>query len=88
MVQGDLAEADLRTGKLPAAWGSMATVPWLWFNYNQSPSLRHRLVIAPSGFDLSAALHAEFTRSIAVIGPDGIDAFLEANPFGLLNKGA
>ena len=32
------------------------------------------------------ALHAEFTRSIAVIGPDGIDAFLEGNPFDLLNN--
>lgn len=79
-AKGDLSEADLRTGLLPEEWGALKKVPWLWYTHNQTPALHHRLpsssLTAPS---ISAALHAEYSRTIAVVGPDGIDAFLEAD---------
>lgn len=80
VAQGDLSAADLRTGLLPEDWGTLTSVPWLWYTHNQSPALRHRL--ASSGLTpvaVSSALHAEYSRTIAIVGPDGIDAFLRAD---------
>lgn len=81
VTDGDLSVADLATGRLPDEWGTLKSVPWLWFSHNQSPALRHRLPFpsAPSGFDLSTALRTESTRSIAVVGCEGIETFLQAN---------
>jgi hypothetical protein len=79
IADGDLGEAELATGRLPDDWGSLRSVPWLWFNYNQSPALRHHLLSGPSGFDLSEAVYAEYTRSVAIVGPEGIEAFLQAD---------
>ena len=81
VVDGDLSTADLATGRLPEDWGSLKSVEWLWFSHNQSPALRHQLPspTTTGGFDISSALHAEYTRSIAVVGREGIDAFLQAD---------
>lgn len=78
VATGDLSEADLRTGLLLDGWGALTPVPWLWFNYNQSPALRHQLV-RPATAGLSEALHSELTRTIAVVAYEGIDAFLRAD---------
>lgn len=81
VVDGDLSLADLGTGRLPEDWGALKPVQWLWFNYNQSPSLRHQLPApaSPDHSDIPGALHAEYTRSIAVVGRDGIDTFLKTD---------
>ncbi len=80
VAKGDLSTADLKTGMLPEAWGSVTSVPWLWYTHNQSPALRHRLPSpGPAAVEISSALHAEFSRTIAVVGPDGIDPFLQAD---------
>jgi hypothetical protein len=77
VARGDLSTADLPTGLLPEEWGTLSGVPWLWYTHNQSPALRHRLPSSvPDGAALSVALHAEYARTIAVVGPDGVDAFL------------
>jgi hypothetical protein len=80
VAKGDLSAADLTTGILPEEWGTLISTPWLWYTHNQSPALRHRL--PPSGetpASLSAAIHAEYSRTIAIVGPDGVDAFLTAD---------
>ena len=87
IVEGDMAEADLRTGKLPTEWGSIRPTKWLWFNYNQSRSLRHHLGLAENNSNLAIAVLAEYTRSIAIIGPDGVDVFLRGNLVDLLTRG-
>jgi hypothetical protein len=80
VAKGDLSVANLTTGLLPEGWGALSSVPWLWYTHNQSPALRHRL---PSSSQtqvfLSDALHAEYSRTIAIVGSDGIDAFLRAD---------
>jgi hypothetical protein len=80
VVTGDLSAADVANGRLPADWGTLKKAEYLWFNHNQSPALRHQLpyLQAASRFDISTTLHAEYTRSIAVVGSDGIDAFFKA----------
>jgi len=79
VAKGDLSAAHLSTGQLPDDWGEMMSVPWLWYTYNQSPALRHRLPSSTSDDSFSGALHAEYARTIAVVGPDGVDAFLRAD---------
>lgn len=76
MAKGDLSAADLTTGSLPEEWGAPTRAPWLWYTHNQSPALRHRLPSSDtSAVALAEALRAEYSRTIAVVGPDGIDAF-------------
>ena len=56
--------------------------PWLWFQYHVSPGLQHtvdRQVPKDSPFGrvgLGNLLELEYARTIAVVGADGIDAFL------------
>jgi hypothetical protein len=82
VAEGDLSAADLVTGRLPEDWGTLKRVEYLWLNHNQSPALRHQLpYLQPSAageFDLSRTLHAEYTRSIYVVGCNGIDSFFKA----------
>ncbi len=80
VANGDLSVTDLGTGLLPEEWGTLSSVPWLWYTHNQSPGLRHRLASASQGpVSISDALLAEYARTIAIVGPDGIDAFLTAD---------
>lgn len=80
VAKGDLSAADLRTGRLSEDWGELTSVPWLWYTYNQSPALRHKLPSATQGQrSLSEALHAEYSRTIAIVGSEGIDTFLSAD---------
>jgi hypothetical protein len=80
VARGDISDADLASGQLPADWGELTAVPWLWYSHNQSPDLRHQVQAegGASSSDLSQVLRAEYTRTIAIVGPDGIDAFLQA----------
>jgi hypothetical protein len=75
---GDLSVADLRTGELSSEWGEVEEVDWLWYTYNQSPALRHHVTSdAVSGSEpIARAIVREYSRTIAVVGPTGIDKFL------------
>ena len=70
----DLSEAELETGKVDL--GRAQQVQWLWFNHNQTPALQHGLTRHEVSEDLSAALRHQFTRTIAIVSPSGIDEFL------------
>ena len=80
VAKGDLSASDLTTGRLSQDWGELICVPWLWYTYNQSPALRHSLPSTnQSQLSLSDTLHAEYSRTIAIVGSDGIDKFLSAD---------
>jgi hypothetical protein len=80
VAKGDLSAADLTTGQLSEDWGELISVPWLWYTHNQSPALRHRLPSANQArLPLSETLHAEYSRTIAIVGSNGIDTFLSAD---------
>lgn len=80
VAKGDLSVADLTTGRLSEDWGELISMPWLWYTYNQSAVLRHKLPSASQGqLSLSESLHAEYARTIAIVGSDGIDKFLSAD---------
>lgn len=83
VAEGDLSEADLVSGELSEKWATVTQVPWLWYTCNQSPALRHHFqnksTTKRETFDISQALHEEFSRTIAVVGADAIDQFLGHN---------
>jgi hypothetical protein len=69
----DLSAADLTTGDLKEVNSSARD--WIWFNHNRSPKLRHNLEPNLAG-DIAKELESEFTRSVAIVSPAGIDSFL------------
>jgi hypothetical protein len=76
----DLADAQIENDELKPDSISVKEVPWLWYQYHQSPELRHT---APtdeedpvSPFDLAGVLKREFIRTIAIVTWNGIEDFL------------
>jgi len=49
---------------------------WLWYEYNQSPGIRHAISSDEQPGDLNAMLEHDFVRSIAIVSLDGVDEFL------------
>lgn len=73
----DLSEADLRTGNLKVTEDNIRRVGWLYFQYAQSPGLKHNIennTAEPAGF-LSFS-QSQYVRTIPVVSVDGIEDFL------------
>ena len=79
VTEVDLGAADLTTGDLPVVALEAKKVPWIWYNYNRSPDLRHDLEWSDFGADLTKELKYESARSIAIVSPEGISDFLGWN---------
>jgi len=79
----NLADADLKTGKLPAEGFAARVLPWLFLQYNVSPALRHGLPMTgrvgrgPAA-RLKDILALEYSRTIVIVGAEGIEEFLTA----------
>lgn len=85
VTDADLGAADVSTGELPVDSVTAEPAGWVWFNHNRSPALRHDLEWELPSDDLSKELRHEFTRSIAIVSPIGIDEFLTSNLEGWLD---
>lgn len=72
----NLAEARLATGELAPADAGFRAVTWLAYQYNTSPGLLHSKSNSHGATSLSDALAEQFTRTVAIVSPDGVDAFL------------
>jgi hypothetical protein len=88
-TETDLAGAELESGMLDKQLGGVERRDWLWFQYHQSPGLRHR---AKTYFDslgapesregLAPVLDEEFARAIAIVSPGGIESFVRSGLSG------
>jgi hypothetical protein len=74
----DLRDSEIKSGRVTVE--AATRQPWVWFTHNQSPDLRHKVDREDETADLSLSLRDEFARSIAIVGVDGIDAFLGTYP--------
>jgi hypothetical protein len=72
----DLAAADLESGKLASDDVDLKPVPWLWYRYHLSPSLRHSEPAGKKERDLGLVVEKEFARCVAIVSTAGIDGFL------------
>jgi hypothetical protein len=73
----DLATADLSNGEIDLSKGKFEKVPWLWFQYNVSPGLKHSREPLEKKKKVEELMQEEYIRSIAVVNPVGIEDFLE-----------
>jgi len=77
-----LTEADLTTGELDTLDPPLQEVPWVWYDYPQSPGLKHSVVFEDPSTDLKRVLEREFVRRVAVVSPAGIKYFLGSRFWG------
>jgi hypothetical protein len=75
VTDANLSDAEITTGDLPRGSLTLRPVNWLYYQYSQSPSLKHSLQTPPLGFEFSEMLEPEYMRTIAVINPAGIEDF-------------
>lgn len=78
-TEADLGAADLRTGDLSSEQVQAQKADWVWFTYNRSPRLSHLMPYTKSGDDISQSLRREYARSIAIVGVNGLDDFLQTD---------
>lgn len=72
----DLSKADFETGDVNVDGVSFEEKPWIFYQYHQSPELRHA-ARKPDGQDtLRKSLHQEYVRTICIVNPTGISRFL------------
>jgi len=76
----DISSANLTYGILPKGSVEVKEVDWLWFNYNRSARLKHNLSRDESKGIMYGVQYRDFTRTIAIVGPKGIDSFLKTHP--------
>lgn len=83
VTEVDIA-ADVSTGEVRLDSSDVIEKPWLWLQYRVSPGLRHsvdRQVPNEEPFaraGLCDLLELEYARTIAVVSPKGVDAFLSS----------
>lgn len=77
----DLSLANLEKGNIDLKSANFTQRPWLYFQYNQSPSLKHSFLRPNGTFDLSTIMEFEYTRTIAVVNQSGIEEFLTQSSY-------
>ena len=79
ITDANIASADLATGELPKGTVQTEKTDWIWYNYNRSFQLANDLSLTGDLKSNYSYYFREFTRTVAIVGPDGIDSFLRYN---------
>lgn len=72
----DISEADLESGKVNLDEAKLEERKWLFYQYAQSPDLKHPYSIAGLDSDISHILYSDYTRTIPIVNAEGIKEFL------------
>lgn len=73
----ELQRSALDTGRLAEADSSFRRIGWVRYQYNSSPGLLHAGSTSNNAKTLSEALEQQFIRSVAIVSPSGLHAFLQ-----------
>lgn len=79
VTETDIGSADLRSGFLPKNSVDVQERDWIWLNHNRSIHLSHNLTFDYKANERENLYYREFTRSVAIVGPNGINSFFQAN---------
>lgn len=80
ITDSNIGTADLATGYLPKDAVAARKVDWLWFNHNRSKNLSVQdLRFSMPDSNYMSKHYYEFVRSVAIVGPDGVEDFLRRN---------
>ncbi len=72
----NLSESDLNSGNLDLRKESLQEHSWLLFQYNQSQPIKHSISTYYSCDEIFDVAQTEFTRTVAIVNPKGIENFL------------
>ncbi len=71
--------SSTETGEIEDASVSVKSMKWLWYQYPQSPGLKHSVPNNFGSLDLKEILYHEFVRPIAIARPDGLEELLSSS---------
>jgi len=73
----DLSKADLESGNIdPAVLGALQPCDWLFYEYNQSPTLKHSVGNVESPANVGDCLQQDYVRTIAIVSWRKIESFM------------
>lgn len=78
----DLGMANAESGELDLETIPVKNVSWLWYQYHQSPGLKHSVPATNTSSELMDVLFHEFVRPIAIVTPAGLEEFLRSDTWG------
>lgn len=73
----DLSTADVETGKVELKDTKFQERPWIAFQYHLSPGIKHTASPSETPASLHAFMDSEYVRTIPIVTPGGIAAFLK-----------
>jgi hypothetical protein len=71
----DVAQAQLQDGTLTRDQINLEKRDWVYFQYPQSPDLKHNRMVVGKKDDMSELLYREYTRTICIVNADGMPNF-------------
>lgn len=78
----DLTDTGLVDGKIDPTLVTLEPVDWIWFSYNRPNELNHKVGNRKlDENDYLNPLFYQFTRSVAIVNPKGLDYFLDSVGF-------
>ncbi len=83
-TESPMNEASLDTGEISGDSLTVNPMPWLWYDYPQSPGLKHSVPHDTTQRTLDEILYAQFVRTIAIVTPRGLQDFLSASMWSIV----
>ena len=72
----DISEADIDTGNIVLSAAKLTEKKWLFYQYSQSPDLKHSHTALRQDVDISKILYLDYTRTIPIVNAAAISDFL------------
>jgi hypothetical protein len=72
----DLSTANLTKGNIDLAKAGFTTQPYVFYQYNSSPGLKHSASPGDRSGGLGEIMESEFVRTIPIVNANGIEKFL------------
>jgi hypothetical protein len=76
ICEADLSSADLRTGNVDLSNSGFKKVPWLCYQYHQSPGLVHTLPKLGRSTAITKLMEENHVRTIPIVSPSGMKSFM------------
>ena len=72
----DISLGNIESGNIEIEESKLHEVKWLFYQYGQSPALKHSYSAVRENSDISQILYLDYTRTIPIVNASGIGEFL------------
>jgi len=80
-TEAEITSPDIFTGKVGPFDPPLRSRDWIWYDYPQSPGLKHTISDSIHSSDLREVFYREYVRRVGIINPSGLEAFLGMMPW-------